>query len=407
MDNLTSADDKAFRDEVRAFIDAELSPDLRAAGRACAGIYCDYPDANRWHRILARRGWSVPSWPVEYGGTGWTPKQQYVFDREMATAGAPLITPNSTRFVAPVIIAFGTAEQKARYLPAIRSGDDWWAQGYSEPGSGSDLASLRCSAVRDGDDFIVNGSKIWTTHAHFSNRIFCLVRTKTDGRPQAGISFLLFDLDLPGVEIRPIISMSGEHELNEVFFRDVRVPHTALLGAENEGWAVAKYLLQHERSGTWTPLLRARLVQLRARALDVPGDGVARMIDDPGFLRRLAEVETFMDALEVAELRMLTGADHGRPVSSLVSSMMKVQGTELRQRLTELSVAVAGRSAWVAFEPGRQLQDVDLDWGVQAMSTYLNDRAASIYGGTNEVQRNIIARAVLADGFMEGGFSPF
>ena len=261
--------DLAFRDEVRAFLAAELTPDLEAAGRACSGIYCDYPIANRWHRILAKRGWSTPAWPVELGGCGWTPLQQYIFACEMAAAGAPPLTPNSTHFVAPAIMAFGTPEQKARFLPAIRSGDDWWAQGYSEPGSGSDLASLRCAAVRDGDHYVINGSKIWTTHAHFSNRIFCLVRTAVLDKPQKGISFLLFDLDLPGIEIRPIISMSGEHELNEVFFNNVHAPVSGLLGQENDGGTVAKYLLLHERSGAWSPLLRARVTAMRKRAAEV------------------------------------------------------------------------------------------------------------------------------------------
>lgn len=385
MDLNIGAADEAFRQEVRAFIAEALTPELRAAGLACAGIYNDYPAANAWHRILAKRGWSVPSWPVEYGGTGWTPLQHYIFDTEMIEAGAPRISSNSTRMVAPVVIAFGTEEQKARYLPAIRSGDDWWAQGYSEPGSGSDLASLQCRATRDGDSYIINGSKIWTTHAHFSNRIFCLVRTRTEGKPQAGISFLLFDIDLPGIEIRPIHSISGDHELNAVFFTDVRVPAASLLGQENDGWTVAKYLLQHERSHTWSPLMRTRLKRMRKRAAEVPSASGGRLIDDLAFAAKLAEAEADLSVFEVGEMRMLWAVSGRGPLSSNASSMNKILGTELRQRLTELAVEIEGPAAWLRWP------DDSLDPGRVAMTGYLNDRAASIYAGANEVQRNIVA----------------
>jgi acyl-CoA dehydrogenase len=238
-----SPEDLRFRDEVRAFLDVALTEDLREAGRTCSGIYCDRPVAQRWLSILNDRGWAVPSWPVEHGGANWTVAQHYIFQRELTLADAPPVSPNATRMVGPVIIAFGTQAQKAEHLPRIRSGEDWWAQGYSEPGAGSDLASLQCRAERDGDAYVINGSKIWTTHAHWSNKMFCLVRTRFEGKPQTGISFLLFDLERPGVTIRPIISISGDHELNAVFFDNVRVPTSSLLGAENDGWTVAKYLL--------------------------------------------------------------------------------------------------------------------------------------------------------------------
>ncbi len=375
MDLSFSSDELAFRDEVRSFLEQKLTPELQEAGRSCTGIYCDYPVANRWFRILAERGWSVPHWPVEHGGTGWTPAQHLIFKRELAAAGAPRVTPNSTNMVGPVIIEFGTEEQKRRYLPRIRSGDDWWAQGYSEPEAGSDLASLRLSAVRQGDHYILNGSKTWTTHAHFSNKMFCLVRTARSDKPQVGISFLLFDLDLPGIRIRPIISISGDHELNEVFFENVRVPVEGLLGAENDGWTVAKYLLQHERSSSWTPLLRARLEQLKALPRSAHGPIAHRMI----------RAEMRIAALEVSELRALFATSEGPP-DPAAASMSKICGTELRQELTEIAVALDGRAA-MAHPVGSP------DRG-NAVASYLNDRAASIYAGTNEVQRDIVAKTL-------------
>ena len=389
MDISFSPEEKAFRQEVRRFLDAELSPQLRKAGRECSGIYAEYGPANAWHRILARRGWSVPAWPVQYGGTGWTPTQQYIFKCELAAAEAPEITPNATHMVAPVIMAFGTTAQKERYLPAIRSGDDWWAQGYSKPGAGSDLAALRCSAVRDADDYVINGSKIWTTHAHFSNRIFCLVRTRTLDRPQKGISFLLFDLDLPGITIRPMISISGEHELNEVFFSDVRVSASALLGAEDDGWTVAKYLLQHERMNVWSPLIRARLTRMVARARHVRQGGKA-LIDDPAFAVQLAELEMRLATLEIGELRALTN-EVGSLAPAAVPSAMKILGTELRQACNDLALEIEGVAGL-----RRSGGTVQHHFGEQVMATYLNDRAASIYAGANEVQRDIIAKIMLS-----------
>ena len=375
-----SDDDRNFRAEVREFLSAKLTDELKQEGAQCSGIYCDYDAANTWHRLLAERGWSVPNWPIEYGGCGWSPLQNYIYEVELSMAGAPPISPNSTHMVGPVIIAFGTEEQKKKYLPAIRNGDDWWAQGYSEPGAGSDLASLQCAAVRQDDHYIVNGSKIWTTHAHFSNRIFCLVRTRTDGKPQAGISFLLIDLDTPGISVRPIISISGEHELNEVFFSDVRVPISARLGAENDGWTVAKYLLQHERSHTWSPLLKARLARLKQRAR-------------PSHASKIASCEIELMALEMSELRAIqSNADSG-PLSTATSSTMKVLGTELRQRISELALEIDG------FPPLATLrQELSSELGFTnnqvATRTYLNDRAASIYAGTNEIQRNIIWNSI-------------
>ncbi|QSI33456.1 acyl-CoA dehydrogenase [Variovorax sp. RKNM96] len=387
-----SAAETAFQNEVRDFLSRELTPELRTAGRRCSGIFSDYAEGNGWHRILARRGWSVPHWPGEHGGTGWTPMQHYLFAAELAAADAPQRAPMGPGMVAPVIVAFGTEAQKRAWLPAIRSGEDYWCQGYSEPQSGSDLASLQCKAVRDGDHYVINGTKIWTTHAQYANRMFCLVRTTSGGKPQQGISFLCFDIPTPGITIRPIISISGDHELNQVFFDDVRVPAEGLIGEENQGWTIAKYLLQHERGGAWTPMLRARLRRLRAAA-DAISD--AQEADDMAL--RLAEAECAIDALEATELQSLRAQARGEP-PGIRPSMGKVLGSELRQRLTELGVEIAGHYAAV---------DLPLDDGLQgelpipeeavfSMSAYLNDRAASIYAGSNEVQRNIVAAHLLA-----------
>ncbi len=388
-----NAAETAFRQEVRSFLDAALTPELRTAGRRCAGIFADYDEGIRWHRILACRGWSVPSWPVEHGGTGWTPMQHYIFASELAQADAPPLAPNGTRMVAPVIIAFGTEAQKQRWLPGIRDGTDYWAQGYSEPQSGSDLASLQCRAQRDGDHYVLNGSKIWTTHAHWANRMFCLVRTDSSGKAQQGISFLCFDLDAPGITVRPIISISGDHELNQVFFDEVRVPASSLLGEENQGWSIAKYLLAHERGSAWAPRLRGRLRRLRAAARAA---WPAACDEGRDMALRLAEADCAIDAVEALELQALRAQVRGEP-PGIRPSMGKVLGSELRQRLTELGVEIAGRYAAVDLPQAECLQgELPVpEEAVFAMSAYLNDRAASIYAGTNEVQRNLIAAHLL------------
>jgi acyl-CoA dehydrogenase len=392
-----TAANEAFRDEVRRFLDAELTDELRLAGRRTAGIFSDRDDGQRWLRILARKGWSVPHWPVEWGGCGWSPRQHDIFASELAAAHAPVLAPQGLRMVAPVVLAFGTPEQKQRWLPGIRSGDDYWCQGYSEPGSGSDLASLQCKAVRDGDQYVINGTKIWTTHAQWANRIFCLVRTRSDGKPQQGISFLLFDMDLPGITVRPIISISGDHELNQVFFDDVRVPASALLGEENQGWTIAKYLLLHERGGTWAPMLRARLARMRAAAEAAFAGRPADDGERQDIARMLADAQCRLDALQALEQQVL--ADRIRGVESPIApSIGKLLGTELRQHFTEIGLAIAGPYA------AARLPQADCaahalalpEDAIFAMSSYLNDRAASIYAGTNEVQRNLIAQHLLA-----------
>jgi len=387
-----------FTDEVRTFLSENLTPDLRRAGEMCAGIYADQPVAVEWHRILNAQGWAVPAWPVEYGGTGWDLDQHAVFQREQTLAGAPVVTPNATRMVGPVVMAFGTQAQKDHYLPRIRTGDDWWAQGYSEPGSGSDLASLQCRAERDGDDYVINGSKIWTTHAQWSNKIFCLVRTDTSGKPQQGITFLLFDIDLPGIEIKPLISISGDHEFNQVFFDDVRVPVSGLLGEENDGWTVAKYLLQHERGGSYAVGLKIRLQKISDfAATEVSGNGTT-LADDPDFKRAVAATRIELDVLEGFEQRLFSAVRSGEPIGSL-SSAIKVRGTEMRQRVTELGIEAVGYYG-LPYQPEARtfrsnVEPLGSALAATSMPQYLNDRAASIYAGSNEIQRNIMSKAVL------------
>ncbi len=401
------AADQAFRDEVRQFLASELSADLRLAGRRTAGVFTDATDGQRWFRILARRGWSVPHWPRDWGGCDWSPRQHDIFASELAAADAPVLAPQGVRMVAPVVLAYGTPEQQQRWLPGIRSGDDYWAQGYSEPGAGSDLASLQCKAMRvsdaQGDGYLVNGTKIWTTHAQWANRIFCLVRTRSGGKPQQGISFLLFDMDLPGISVRPIISLSGEHELNQVFFDDVRVPASALLGEENQGWTIAKYLLVHERGNAWAPMLRARLARLRAAAVQALAGRPADDAERQDIARSLADAQCRLDALHALEQQVLAARIRGDD-SPISPSVGKLLGTELKQFITEIGVTIAGpygaaRLALADCADSTELAHQALSLpedAIFAMSAYLNDRAASIYAGTNEVQRNLIAQHLLA-----------
>ncbi len=387
-----------FTNEVRSFIYESLTPDLKRAGELCAGIYADQPVAVEWHRILHKRGWSVPAWPVEYGGTDWNLEQHAIFQRELILANAPVISPNSTRMVGPVVIAFGTEEQKTQYLPRIRSGDDWWAQGYSEPGSGSDLASLQCKAERDGDHYIINGTKIWTTHAQWSNKIFCLVRTDNSGKYQNGITFLLFDIDLPGIEIRPLISISGDHEFNQVFFENVRVPASGLLGEENDGWTVAKYLLQHERSGSYAPGLKTRIDLLKSFASQEENGTAEPLMDDAAFARKIATTEIELSVLESFEQKIFSAVNSGETVGA-ISSAIKVRGTEMRQRVTELVMEAVGYYG-LPYQPETRAFEtktapIGSTLAATALPQYLNDRAATIYAGSNEIQRNIMTKAVL------------
>lgn len=392
MDLELNADDIAFRDEVRGFLDANLTAELRAVGARTTSVFCDPKHTLVWQRILAARGWAAPSWPVEHGGPGWSVMQRSIFAAECARASAPGLAPMGLKMVAPAIMGFGTPEQKAFYLPRILSGEDYWCQGYSEPGSGSDLASLQLRATSDGDDYVLSGSKIWTTHAQFANRMFCLVRTSSEGKAQAGITFLLLDMNTPGIEVKPIITLAGEHEVNQVFFDNVRAPKSGRLGQENQGWTVAKYLLEFERGGGGSaPGLTIGLSRAAAiAALSGADDAAAR--------RRRAEAEIVVEAIDISERRVLSAlASGGAPGPA--SSMLKINGSEAVQRIDEISIAAAGYYAGVdqpaAREAGSNTTPVGPEVALTAMARYLNNRAATIYGGSNEIQRDIIARLVL------------
>src|ERR1700760_4588342 len=308
---LTEAD-RAFQAEVRAFLEADLTPELREAGRRLTSAFTEKKHSMPWQAILYKKGWVAPTGPVEYGGTGWSDMQRYIFSIECARAGTPGLAPMGLRMVGPCIMRYGTPEQKAFFLPRILSGEDYWCQGYSEPGAGSDLASLQLRAVQDGDDYVLNGSKIWTTHAHWANRMFCLVRTNFEGKPQAGITFLLLEMDTPGINVRPIITLAGEHEVNQVFFDNVRVPKSGRLGEENDGWTVAKYLLEFERGGGSGAGLKVSLEKLRAMAKEERGDDGQALLDDDTFRIKFAAAEVKLSAIEMTEHRVMSALAAGR-----------------------------------------------------------------------------------------------
>ena len=392
-----SAEHESFRDEVRRFLDDNLTDDLREAQRFCPGIFLDYEHNIVWHRILHRQGWIAPSWPKEYGGTGWDLTRRYIWTRESTLAGAPSLAPMGIGMCGPMLIGYGTQAQKDYYLPRILSGEDYWCQGYSEPGSGSDLASLKLRADVDGDHYVLNGSKIWTTHAHYANRMFCLVRTSDQGKPQSGITFLLLDMDTPGISVEPIVFASGDHEVNQVFFDDVRVPRENRVGEENQGWTVAKYLLEFERGGGGSAAQEAAMARLRRLAAAVPvGDGT--LAEDPDFRRRLDEADVQLQAVQYTEFRTLAALSHGKNPGP-ESSIMKNLSADITQRLTELAVEAVAEYAQV-YQPeartvGSGVSAVGPDEGIMALPRYFNLRSSSIAGGTNEVQKNIVAKLVL------------
>lgn len=393
-------EDTAFRDEVRAFLAEKLTPALRDAGRLMTSVYADHGAQMAWQVILHERGWAAPSWPVEHGGAGWSVTQRHIFARERVIAGAPPTSPMGIGMAGPAIMRFGTEAQKAFYLPRILSGEHFWCQGYSEPQAGSDLAALQMKAKRDGDDLVCSGSKIWTTHANVANWMFCLVRTTRSERKQQGITFLLIDMATPGIEVRPIVMASGEWIQNQVFFDNVRVPMANVLGEIDHGWTVAKYLLEFERGGSaYAPELEVRLEALR--------DHAGALAEEPLFAARLTDLAIqleVLDAMESASLaRLAAGADIGTD-----PSVMKILGTELAGRLSELELEAAGPlgRAWQpgVTKPGGPVMDYPGDlsaessgepWQVIAPLRYLNARAGPIYAGTNEIQRNIIAKAEL------------
>jgi alkylation response protein AidB-like acyl-CoA dehydrogenase len=398
MDLSLSPDELAFQDEVRAFLDEALTPELRAAGRSATSVFSEPEFSLPWQRKLFAKGWVAPSWPKEYGGAGWGEMKRAIFTAECARAGAPGLSPMGLRMVGPCLMGHGSEEQKAFFLPRILAGEDYWCQGYSEPGAGSDLASLQLRADSDGDDYILNGSKIWTTHAHYANRMFCLVRTKFDGKPQQGITFLLLEMTAPGITVAPIITLAGDHEVNQVFFDNVRVPRSGRVGEENRGWTVAKYLLEFERGGGSAPGLKVSLGRVRAMAGAERDDGAARLLDDPDFRARLAGVEVLVEAIEMTEHRVLAALAEGRNPGP-ASSMLKTQGTEAMQAIDELAIDAAAHYARVdqpqARRPGANIPAVGPDHSLIAMPRYLNNRAASIYGGSNQIQRDIMARLIL------------
>ena len=365
----------AFRDEVRTFLTRHLPDDLRRAALRATSVFIDPDVSLPWQRILHEKGWAAPDWPAEFGGPGWSEIERYIFAAECARAGAPNLAPMGLKMVAPVIMHYGSPEQRAHYLPRILSGEDYWCQGFSEPGAGSDLAALQLRATPDGSDYILNGSKIWTTHAHFANRMFALVRTSNEGKPQAGISFLLLDMATPGLTVEPIRTLAGDHEFNQVFFDDVRVPQANRLGDENEGWSVAKHLLTFERGGKYAPGLIGRLEGLRARR-DV----------DPVLRAELDREAVTLQALQALELKAMRGVG-GSP--ALYASALKILGTETAQRIDTLACEIAGHAAW-ADADGQTPADLAV-----AVPRYLNDRAATIYAGSNEIQRDLIARTML------------
>ena len=404
MDLNWSEAELAFRDEVRAFLDANLTGEIRDAGRLMTSVYGDHERSLAWQRILHARGWAAPAWPKEYGGAGWSVVQRYIYSRERVAAGAPPVSPMGIQMCGPAIIGHGTAEQKAFFLPRMLSGEHFWCQGYSEPGAGSDLASLQMRAEEDGDDLICNGQKIWNTHADVANWGFFLVRTGRYDRPQKGITFLLIDMATPGVTVRPIVAPSGEHIQNEIFLDDVRVPKANVVGAIDQGWTVAKYLLEFERGGVaYAPELQARLDAIQMAAREVPGNGRGSLADDPAFAHRVAAARIELAAFEVFEFRTMSAEATGAAPGAS-ASLMKIRGTELQQLMTEIGMLAAGRYG-MAYQPQAGCPGgpvmfphgdtvVGPRFAAIAPLRYLNERAGTIYAGSNEIQRNIVAKAL-------------
>ena len=399
MDLDFSPQDTAFRVEARAFIAENYPQALRDKQRDEEALSKE--DYLSWHKILARKGWSAPSWPKEWGGTGWSPTQKYIWSEEQARADTIAILPFGVNMLAPVIYTFATEEQKTRFLPGIRDGVEWWCQGYSEPGSGSDLASLKTKAERftadDGKEYyLVNGQKTWTTLAQFADWGFFLVRTDPNAKPQAGISFLLIDMKSPGVTVRPIITLEGGHEVNDVFLDNVKVPVENRIFHENQGWTCAKALLLHERSGIAGVARSKRgLEKLRQMSRTQLADDAGSLLADPAFKRKVAELEIDLTALEFTELRTLAGESSGKGPGP-ESSILKIKGTEIQQRLTELALEAAGHygAPYLRGLP-HNIGAIGPDEAHGVAGTYFNTRKTSIYGGSNEIQRNIIAKAVL------------
>lgn len=400
MDMDFSPEDLRFRDEVRTFLDEKLSERLRDSARKSPGVFVEADIGREWHHILNEQGWVAHHWPVEDGGMDWTPTQRFIFEKECALAGAPAVSTIGLKLIGPVICAFGTPEQKRRFLPGIRNADDYWCQGYSEPGSGSDLASLKTAARREGDAYVVNGSKIWTTQAHHANWMFALVRTDSSGRKQQGITFLLIPMDQPGIEVSPIMSMSGDHEVNQVFFTDARSSVENRIGEEGQGWSIAKHLLENERGGScFAPRLLRNLDELAKIAQNQPSGVNGAIGGHSGFKEKLAKLRLEAEALEVTELRILAELAKGRPPGPQ-TSLTKLLGSNIGQKIDGLRLDLLGYDA-LQLPLERPLygneapEPVGSAVAQVAMARYLNGRAATIFGGSDEVQKNIIAKSVL------------
>lgn len=399
MELALKPEDEAFRQEVRDFIAEHLTEDLRSNASIQASVRTDPETAGTWARRLGDKGWLAYNWPKEMGGPGWNVLQRYIFESECAAVGAPLINSMGYRMIGPLIAKFGTEEQKNFYLPRITRHDDSWCQGYSEPGAGSDLASLQTRAVSDGDDYIINGTKIWTTGAHYANRCFCLVRTSTEGKKQEGITFVLIDMDTPGIEVQPILMLSGDHELNQVFFDNVRIPKSNRIGEENQGWTVAKYLLEFERGGvSYTPGLKASLSSIREIANTERSDTGERLIDDANFKQALAKLEVEVMAAEFTEKKQMADLARGKNPGAK-SSITKLLGSEVGQRVAELKMKAIAHYALPFMPesrvPGNNVEFPGPQYALTTTAAYLNGRASTIYAGSSEVQRSILAKQVL------------
>jgi alkylation response protein AidB-like acyl-CoA dehydrogenase len=396
MDLTFTKSEEAFRAEVRQFLHDKLP--ARLAAKVRTGKRLGKQDYEEWHAILHARGWLAAHWPVEYGGTGWSVAEAYIFEDELARAHAPGVIAFGVSMLGPVLIKYGTPAQKNHWLPRILDGSDWWCQGYSEPGAGSDLASLKTSAVRDGDHYIVNGQKTWTTLGQYANMIFCLVRTSTEGKKQEGISFLLVDMNTPGVEVRPIILLDGEHEVNEVFFTNVRVPVSNLVGEENRGWSCAKYLLTYERTGiAGVSRSAAAVAELRRIAATQLRHG-RPLAEDPLFAARLARLEIDLDNMRTTNLRVLMASGGGAAPLEM-GAMLKIRGTEIRQEITRLTRMALGPYAQPFVSGALDEHHADDPVGppdtAAVTAQYFNFRKLSIFGGSNEVQREIITKSLL------------
>ncbi|MDE0732737.1 MAG: acyl-CoA dehydrogenase family protein [Gammaproteobacteria bacterium] len=392
-----TVEEQAFQAEVKVFFENEFPAEYRA--KVDGNIRLSKEEIVNWQKILFKKGWAAPSWPVEHGGTGWTQTQRHIFSTEMGLVGAPEPVPFGMKMVAPVIMAYGSEEQKQRFLPDILASNVWWCQGYSEPNSGSDLASLKTSAVRDGDEYVINGSKTWNTYGQYADWIFCLVRTDTTVKKQEGISFLLIDMHSPGITVKPIVLLDGHAEVNEVFFDDVRVPANNLIGEENKGWTYAKVLLTHERTNiAGVPRGKRRIKALKRIAAETSDGFGDSMMEDSAFSKKLAEIEIELKALEYSELRTLAALSVGKAPGP-ESSILKIVGTELAQRIDEIFVELSAYNSLPfvpeQFEDGFEGEALGPGSSAASALTYFNNRKASIYGGSNEVQRNIICKAVL------------